>query len=200
MPSSINLVVGYFLKVSVNKSAYHRSCFKCSHGGCTISPSNYIAHEGKLYCKHHHVQLFKEKGNYSRMENNGDKEAASVPVRLKIATESWLSCYPKTPSISLTRKRDTNSWNSWLAFLDFSLFLHLFICMYIYDYEDKINPKPNNRLRMGKQNLVPTPKSNVQLTGQKKRKWTKGKPSYCMSTLPFTHNFLWYTFFYSLLA
>lgn len=88
-------------------------------------------------------------------------------------------------------KRDTNSWNSWLGFLDFSLFLHLFIylfiCMYIYDYEDKINPKPNNRLRMGKQNLVPTPKSNVQLTGQKKRKWTKGKPSYCMSTLPFIH-------------
>lgn len=75
-------------KVSVNKSVYHRSCFKCSHGGCTISPSNYIAHEGKLYCKHHHIQLFKEKGNYSRMENNAGKEAASVPAQLKIATES----------------------------------------------------------------------------------------------------------------
>lgn len=49
-------------------TAYHRACFKCCHGGCTISPSNYIAHEGRLYCKHHHIQLFKKKGNYSQLE------------------------------------------------------------------------------------------------------------------------------------
>ncbi|XP_059653011.1 LIM domain-containing protein WLIM1-like isoform X1 [Cornus florida] len=70
-------------RVTVNGTAYHRSCFKCTHGGCTISPSNYIAHEGKLYCKHHHIQLFKEKGNYSQLEN--DKEPAPAPV---IAAES----------------------------------------------------------------------------------------------------------------
>ncbi|XP_059653012.1 LIM domain-containing protein WLIM1-like isoform X2 [Cornus florida] len=70
-------------EVTVNGTAYHRSCFKCTHGGCTISPSNYIAHEGKLYCKHHHIQLFKEKGNYSQLEN--DKEPAPAPV---IAAES----------------------------------------------------------------------------------------------------------------
>ncbi|XP_031132078.1 LIM domain-containing protein WLIM1-like [Ipomoea triloba] len=56
-------------KVAVNGTAYHKACFKCSHGGCTISPSNFIAHEGKLYCKHHHIQLFREKGNYSQLEN-----------------------------------------------------------------------------------------------------------------------------------
>ncbi|CAN8294470.1 unnamed protein product [Cochlearia groenlandica] len=55
-------------KVSVNGTLYHKSCFKCTHGGCTISPSNYIAHEGKLYCKHHHMQLIKEKGNLSQLE------------------------------------------------------------------------------------------------------------------------------------
>ncbi|CAL9228179.1 unnamed protein product [Arabidopsis halleri] len=44
-------------QVSANGTLYHKSCFKCTHGGCTISPSNYIAHEGKLYCKHHHIQL-----------------------------------------------------------------------------------------------------------------------------------------------
>ncbi|CAH8354045.1 unnamed protein product [Eruca vesicaria subsp. sativa] len=55
-------------KVSVNGTLYHKSCFKCTHGGCTISPSNYIAHEGKLYCKHHHIQLIKEKGNLSQLE------------------------------------------------------------------------------------------------------------------------------------
>ncbi|XP_022142675.1 LIM domain-containing protein WLIM1 [Momordica charantia] len=55
-------------KVSVNGTSYHKSCFKCCHGGCTISPSNYIAHEGRLYCKHHHTQLIKEKGNLSQLE------------------------------------------------------------------------------------------------------------------------------------
>lgn len=61
-------------KVSVNGSAYHKSCFKCTHGGCVISPSNYIAHEGRLYCKHHHIQLFKEKGNYSQLETEREKD------------------------------------------------------------------------------------------------------------------------------
>ncbi|KAM0012448.1 Pollen-specific protein SF3 [Helianthus debilis subsp. tardiflorus] len=55
-------------RVKVDGTAYHRACFKCCHGGCTISPSNYIAHEGRLYCKHHHIQLFKKKGNYSQLE------------------------------------------------------------------------------------------------------------------------------------
>ncbi|RRT77081.1 hypothetical protein GW17_00047636 [Ensete ventricosum] len=69
------------LQVTVNGTAYHRSCFKCCHGGCVISPSNYIAHEGKLYCKHHHIQLFKEKGNYSQLENDeaaADSESSAA--------------------------------------------------------------------------------------------------------------------------
>lgn len=56
-------------RVTVNGTAYHKSCFKCSHGGCTISPSNYMSHEGTLYCRHHHSQLIKAKGNYSQLEN-----------------------------------------------------------------------------------------------------------------------------------
>ncbi|KAI8554613.1 hypothetical protein RHMOL_Rhmol05G0111600 [Rhododendron molle] len=73
-------------KVSVNGTAYHKSCFKCTYGGCTISPSNYIAHEGRLYCKHHHIQLVKVKGNYSQLE--GDLENETVPASMEIAAES----------------------------------------------------------------------------------------------------------------
>ncbi|GAA0184848.1 actin or actin-binding cytoskeletal protein [Lithospermum erythrorhizon] len=58
-------------KVAVDGSSYHRPCFKCCHGGCVISPSNYVAHEHRLYCRHHHSQLFKHKGNFSQMEDNG---------------------------------------------------------------------------------------------------------------------------------
>ncbi|XXG53894.1 hypothetical protein AAC387_Pa03g1911 [Persea americana] len=32
-------------KVFVDGTSYHRPCFKCSHGGFVISPSNYVAHE-----------------------------------------------------------------------------------------------------------------------------------------------------------
>ncbi|KAK4375081.1 hypothetical protein RND71_005758 [Anisodus tanguticus] len=75
-------------KVSVNGTAYHKACFKCTHGGCTISPSNYIAHEGRLYCKHHHIQLFKEKGNYSQLETDHETEPALPTNSLPIDAES----------------------------------------------------------------------------------------------------------------
>ncbi|KAL5561387.1 hypothetical protein UlMin_031134 [Ulmus minor] len=71
-------------KVTVDGTPYHKCCFKCSRGGCTISPSSYIAHEGKLYCKHHHIQLFKEKGNYSQLEN----DAENNPLLDKVAAVS----------------------------------------------------------------------------------------------------------------
>lgn len=75
-------------KVTVNGTAYHKGCFKCTHGGCTISPSNYIAHEGKLYCKHHHIQLFKEKGNYSQLENEKTPEVTKAIIPTEVAAES----------------------------------------------------------------------------------------------------------------
>ncbi|KAK6123401.1 hypothetical protein DH2020_042859 [Rehmannia glutinosa] len=56
--------------VTVDGTSYHRACFKCSHGGCVISPSNYIAHEHQLYCRHHHTQLFKRKGNFSQLDKH----------------------------------------------------------------------------------------------------------------------------------
>ncbi|XP_073006284.1 LIM domain-containing protein WLIM1-like [Typha latifolia] len=69
-------------KVAVDGNSYHKLCFKCNHGGCVISPSNYVAHEGKLYCKHHHYQLFMIKGNFSQF---GDKDE-----EMKLAVEKPL--------------------------------------------------------------------------------------------------------------
>eukprot|EP00245_Coleochaete_scutata_P006134 TRINITY_DN202_c0_g1_i1.p1 TRINITY_DN202_c0_g1~~TRINITY_DN202_c0_g1_i1.p1 ORF type:complete len:195 (-),score=40.27 TRINITY_DN202_c0_g1_i1:567-1151(-) len=66
-------------KVTVENQAYHKSCFKCYHGGCAISPSNYAALEGRLYCKHHYSQLFKEKGNYSQLTSK-DSTAGKDPL------------------------------------------------------------------------------------------------------------------------
>ncbi|GAA0166464.1 actin or actin-binding cytoskeletal protein [Lithospermum erythrorhizon] len=35
-------------KVSVESLCYHKMCFKCSHGGCSLPPSNYAALDGVL--------------------------------------------------------------------------------------------------------------------------------------------------------
>jgi len=67
-------------KVTVESLSYHKSCFKCSHGGCSISPSNYAALEGILYCKHHFSQLFKEKGSYNHLIKTASmKRTGAVP-------------------------------------------------------------------------------------------------------------------------
>lgn len=54
-------------KITVEGDFYHKQCFKCSHGGCLITPSSYAALDGIVYCKPHFAQLFKEKGSYSNI-------------------------------------------------------------------------------------------------------------------------------------
>ncbi|KAF9671540.1 hypothetical protein SADUNF_Sadunf12G0058200 [Salix dunnii] len=70
-------------RVAVDGTSYHKACFRCAHGGCVISPSNYVAHEHRLYCRHHHNQLFKEKGNFSQL----DKHELVTPVDETAAAE-----------------------------------------------------------------------------------------------------------------
>ncbi|KAJ1411833.1 Zinc finger, LIM-type [Sesbania bispinosa] len=52
-------------KLTVEGEFYHKSCFRCTHGGCYLTPSSYSALDGYLYCKPHFSQLFKAKGSYS---------------------------------------------------------------------------------------------------------------------------------------
>ncbi|CAA0836733.1 LIM domain-containing protein WLIM2a [Striga hermonthica] len=69
-------------KVTVESQSYHKSCFKCSHGGCSLTPSNYAALDGILYCKPHFSQLFKEKGSYNHLIKSASMKrptAAAVP-------------------------------------------------------------------------------------------------------------------------
>ncbi|GMH30569.1 hypothetical protein Nepgr_032412 [Nepenthes gracilis] len=67
-------------KVTVEGQNYHKSCFKCSHGSCPITPSNYAALEGILYCKHHFSQLFKEKGSYAHIMKSASMKRTFSPV------------------------------------------------------------------------------------------------------------------------
>ncbi|KAI3958396.1 hypothetical protein MKW98_011084 [Papaver atlanticum] len=70
-------------KVTVEGESYHKTCFKCSHGGCALTPSSYAALNGILYCKHHFAQLFKEKGSYNHL-----LKQASLKRNTALASES----------------------------------------------------------------------------------------------------------------
>ncbi|XP_030454098.1 LIM domain-containing protein WLIM2b-like [Syzygium oleosum] len=68
-------------KLTVEGESYHKSCFRCSHGGCFLTPSSYAALDGILYCKHHFAQLFKEKGSYNHLNKIASmKRDAAVPL------------------------------------------------------------------------------------------------------------------------
>ncbi|XP_010523026.1 PREDICTED: LIM domain-containing protein PLIM2b [Tarenaya hassleriana] len=54
-------------KVTMEGECYHKTCFRCAHGGCPLTHSSYAALDGVLYCRHHFNQLFLEKGNYSHV-------------------------------------------------------------------------------------------------------------------------------------
>lgn len=57
----------YTVQVTVEGEFYHKSCFRCAHGGCNLTTSSYAALDGILYCKPHFAQLFKEKGSYTHL-------------------------------------------------------------------------------------------------------------------------------------
>lgn len=74
-------------KLTVEGEFYHKSCFRCTHGGCFLNPSSYAALDGFLYCKPHFSQLFKEKGSYSYLsktasmkKNQAEEEKTATPA------------------------------------------------------------------------------------------------------------------------
>ncbi|KAK4802053.1 hypothetical protein SAY86_000256 [Trapa natans] len=57
-------------KVSMEGECYHKTCFRCAHGGCPLTHSSYASLDGVLYCKHHFARLFMEKGDYKHVLNS----------------------------------------------------------------------------------------------------------------------------------
>lgn len=72
-------------RVAIDGNSYHITCFRCAHGGCVISPSNYVAHEGRIYYKHHHSRLLMQKGNFSQLDKG---EPASESTKAPVSEDS----------------------------------------------------------------------------------------------------------------
>ncbi|KAG8060099.1 hypothetical protein GUJ93_ZPchr0002g26493 [Zizania palustris] len=75
-------------KLSLEGESYHKSCFKCSHGGCILTTSSYAALNGILYCKIHFSQLFKEKGSYNHLIKTAQSKKESEEGAAEAATEA----------------------------------------------------------------------------------------------------------------
>ncbi|OEL31092.1 LIM domain-containing protein PLIM2c [Dichanthelium oligosanthes] len=80
-------------KLTLEGESYHKSCFKCSHGGCILTTSSYAALNGVLYCKIHFGQLFMEKGSYNHMK----KKSTSQEVLPDVAVEEQPPPEPAPP-------------------------------------------------------------------------------------------------------
>lgn len=96
-------------KVTVEGDFYHKSCFRCNHGGCFLTPSSYAALDGILYCKHHFAQLFKEKGSYNHLIKTASmkKSIASQPEQ-KPEAEAEAEPKPDTEAAEPEAEQDSS--------------------------------------------------------------------------------------------
>jgi hypothetical protein len=56
-------------RMMAEKSVYHKSCFRCYQCKIQLRIDNYSSHEGKVYCKAHHRQIFQPQVN---LDNEDD--------------------------------------------------------------------------------------------------------------------------------
>lgn len=84
-------------QVTVEGEFYHKSCFRCSHGGCFLTPSSYAALDGILYCKPHFTQLFRERGSYSTLNKTASmkKSTAAAPLPDQNSGQEQLATTPE---------------------------------------------------------------------------------------------------------
>ncbi|KAG8374911.1 hypothetical protein BUALT_Bualt10G0044800 [Buddleja alternifolia] len=75
-------------KVTMEGEFYHKSCFKCAHGGCFLTTSSYAALDGILYCKPHFAQLFKEKGSYTHFTKTASIKRHAVAPEPEMITSN----------------------------------------------------------------------------------------------------------------
>ncbi|KAK7318269.1 hypothetical protein RJT34_02968 [Clitoria ternatea] len=96
-------------KLSVEGEFYHKSCFRCAHGGCFLSPSNYAALDGFLYCKPHFSQLFKEKGSYSYLSKQASlKRSESEKKREEEEAKSKAQSETEAETVKENEKETAN--------------------------------------------------------------------------------------------
>jgi len=96
--------------VTVEGEFFHKSCFRCSHGGCFITPSSYAALDGILYCKAHFSQLFKQKGSYSYLTKTSTmkKNTVNSPEEKSEAEQNHLTVPEASSDLAIAHENVQN--------------------------------------------------------------------------------------------
>ncbi|XP_076353230.1 uncharacterized protein LOC143248614 [Tachypleus tridentatus] len=68
-------------KIKAEKSAFHKSCFRCKECNKALSVDTYSSHEGEIYCKPHFRELFRPKANFE--EDSGPMTSDYQEVEAK---------------------------------------------------------------------------------------------------------------------
>ena len=83
---------------------FHKTCFKCAHGGCMLTHSSYASLDGVLYCRHHFNQLFLEKGNYAHVLQSANHRRTASGNTLPPET---------TEEVAVEAKEENGDSQSW---------------------------------------------------------------------------------------
>lgn len=76
-------------KIVADQTAYHKTCFRCTHCNRVLSLGNYAAGPGsKIYCKPHFISLFKVKGNYDEGFATESKSSGYAPKPAIVTADS----------------------------------------------------------------------------------------------------------------
>lgn len=69
-------------KIIADKSAFHKSCFYCKECGKSLDLDNYSSHEGDIYCKLHHKQIFRPKLDGEEIFEGDSKKEEATDVQI----------------------------------------------------------------------------------------------------------------------
>ncbi|XP_076371486.1 uncharacterized protein LOC143257118 [Tachypleus tridentatus] len=69
-------------KIIADKSAFHKSCFNCKECGKSLDPDIYSSHEGDIYCKLHHKQIFQPKLDGEEIFEDDSKKEEATDVQV----------------------------------------------------------------------------------------------------------------------
>lgn len=73
-------------RMLAEKSIYHKQCFRCHQCKVQLRIDNYSSHEGQVYCKAHHRQLFQPQ---VKLDNDDDVDVVAKSSKY-ISIESYI--------------------------------------------------------------------------------------------------------------
>lgn len=80
-------------RMLAEKAVYHKRCFRCHQCKIQLRVDNYSSHEGQVYCKAHHRQIFQPQ---VKLDNNDDVDIVTKSSKFNTLYTLSTSCFSNT--------------------------------------------------------------------------------------------------------